>query len=441
MSTKFPTNFQQGVNLFIKKIERLAPEKSTPEKFRDFCEMAYCALAKLTAPSVERADNLEERYMKIVHTYRNKDDVRAMPELLAMVEWYVADMYEDFLGAVAGEIGALSAHGGQFFTPGSVARIMAEIDIETTIKCIDENGFVAANDPCVGAGVTILKLAEVLRYRGYNPTIHMLVHATDISILAYHMCFIQFNYADIPAGVIRGNSLSLEQYESAWTLPALVFRDYHGHLDNSKPGRNPKKDEARLLQFVNAVRALEGLPPKSADSTPTEAEPEPKAVDYETDPRGIPINLGDTIFCTTHKALGIVHDRLAIDDTYQYIIHPLSAGDPFMSYADSIYVQSDDSQSESITEHSSHVSIAFHEDSAYFAGQRIRHIRTNTEGIIKRALPHQLDVLLDDGTAMQLSPKHIEPLYKEETTLSPMNIRSNSPSDEPPRTTQLTLFG
>ena len=71
-----PLTPQDCVSAFIKRIVALDREKSPYDKFRDFCEMAFCACAKLTAPTHERAQELEDRYMQIVGTYRDKDTVR-----------------------------------------------------------------------------------------------------------------------------------------------------------------------------------------------------------------------------------------------------------------------------------------------------------------------------------------------------------------------------
>ena len=68
---------------FLKRLRSLDGSKDDREKFRDFLELSYCAVAKLTA-APERAETLEDRYMSVVRSYLNKDDVRAYPELLAI---------------------------------------------------------------------------------------------------------------------------------------------------------------------------------------------------------------------------------------------------------------------------------------------------------------------------------------------------------------------
>ncbi|NGM47837.1 hypothetical protein G5B31_20090 [Rhodobacter sp. SGA-6-6] len=94
------------------------------EVFRDFCVMAYLALARPTAPTKERPDEIEAEYMACVARYRRPEDVRIMPELLATAQVAIAPGGRDFLGAVAAEIGALDAGMGQFFTPYEFSRTM-----------------------------------------------------------------------------------------------------------------------------------------------------------------------------------------------------------------------------------------------------------------------------------------------------------------------------
>lgn len=67
---------------FIDRLRGYEPSKSLAEKFRDFCELAYCTYAKpMAAP--ERQEELEAHYMQIVNTYRDKDTIRSYPRLIA----------------------------------------------------------------------------------------------------------------------------------------------------------------------------------------------------------------------------------------------------------------------------------------------------------------------------------------------------------------------
>lgn len=240
---------RDAIKQFVKIIQSHNRERSDYDKFRDFCEMAYCAFAKLTAPNQERADELEARYMQIVGQYRDKEFIReGMPEMLGIGWNAMMDGGMDFLGTVAGEIGALNERAGQFFTPFEVSRMMAQMQLSDVETFVEKQGYITIQEPAAGAGSMIVAAADAIRDAGCNPCIHMLVHAIDISPLAYHMCFLQLTWRGIPAYVERANALSMEHFEGAYTLPSLMFLDYHGHLF-TKP-KNPIEEAVKLLDLV-----------------------------------------------------------------------------------------------------------------------------------------------------------------------------------------------
>lgn len=225
----------ESIKTFIQKLNRLETSKSPQEKFRDFCELAYCAYAKPLAP-IDQQAALEARYMQIVATYRDKDAVRAYPELVAMV--FQGVQSGDFLGHIAAAIGALNDAQGQFFTPFEVSRLLAEMTWGEHEARIEEQGYLTLQEPACGAGGMILALALVMHQRGYDPTSQLFVSAVDISNQCYWMTYLQLTLAGIPAQVIRGNSLSLEIFESAWTASAIPFLGRHGDIfvpPQSKP--------------------------------------------------------------------------------------------------------------------------------------------------------------------------------------------------------------
>jgi len=217
-----------SIQKFIKGFCALDNSKSTSEKFWDFCELGFCAYAKLTAHQ-KRAEELETRYMQIVSSYKDKDTIRAYPEFLVMVMNGVIEG-EDFLGKIAMEIGALDAKTGQFFTPLPVSRMMAEITLIDASNIIDTHGYITVNEPTSGAGGMVLAMSKTLENKGYIPNHHMLVNAQDISRLCYHMCFLQLSFAGIPAFVERCDTLKMERFDCAWTPATVSFYKRHGRL-------------------------------------------------------------------------------------------------------------------------------------------------------------------------------------------------------------------
>ncbi len=216
------------IGAFTKAIQSIDPSKSRREVFTDFCELAFCALAKVASPSEQQREDLEQQYMEVVARYRNKDDVRRMPELLGIAIEALNGGGIDFLGSVAGELDVLDAKLGQFFTPYHVSRCMAEITLSDVAKTIEENGFVTVQEPAVGAGGMVIAVADVIEDLGYSPETHLWVEATELSRATFHMGFIQINARGVAGRVINGNSISMEVFTSAYTAAAPIFYAVNG---------------------------------------------------------------------------------------------------------------------------------------------------------------------------------------------------------------------
>lgn len=224
---------EQQAKAVIKILNAHESGRSTREKFRDFVELSYCAIAKTMAFDEDTANTLEERYMRIVNSYRDKDAIRAYPEALAITAQMVGyPYYEDFLGRIAGEVGQLSGDMGQFFTPMSVSRMLAQMSVseDTMRQDIEQQGYITVGEPAAGAGGMVLAMGRTLAELGFDPSTTMLFHATDVSASAYEMCYVQLALAGLAGYVEHGNTLSLEHFRGFWTPNSVTFHAAHGHL-------------------------------------------------------------------------------------------------------------------------------------------------------------------------------------------------------------------
>lgn len=212
-----------AVQKFVKGLSGICSSKHADEVLRDFCELVFCALAKKASPWPEQQDQLEEQYMKVVGRYRDKDHVRAMPEFMALALGEFGNGGVDFLGEVAGEMGALDGRLGQFFTPYPVSRLMAEMNFQGVEDIIEQNGFVTVQEPAAGAGGMLLALADTIEQKGFDLETQVWVEATELSRSTFHMCYIQCAARGLAGRIINGNSLSLETYGVAFTAAAPVF--------------------------------------------------------------------------------------------------------------------------------------------------------------------------------------------------------------------------
>ena len=124
----------------------------------------------------------------------------------------------------------LNAQIGQFFTPYDVARMLAMTSLQDAAAIIGQNGFLTLQEPASGAGGMVLAAADALTQQGFDPGLHMLVNAIDVSPLCFHMTFLQLSLRGIPALVEHGNTLSGERFARAWTPATTAFWLHHGRL-------------------------------------------------------------------------------------------------------------------------------------------------------------------------------------------------------------------
>jgi hypothetical protein len=215
---------------FIKQVHDLTRTGHSHSKvLEDFLEMAFCGLAKQThLESSDRAAELEERYMRVVRQ-RKPEYINAMPRLFG-TSWIGVQEVGDFLGVISGELGALSEHMGQFFTPYELSRLMCELHLDADhIKgVVDTQGFVTVSEPSCGAGGMVLAAAERMRELGYDPRRHMYAEVIDLSATAYQMAYIQLSLAGIPARVFHGDTLRWKFYGCENTPAMLPFLLHNG---------------------------------------------------------------------------------------------------------------------------------------------------------------------------------------------------------------------
>lgn len=243
---------QSAVTEFVRALNDIDRSKHRAEVFSDFCEMAYCALAKLACPFAEQRDALEAQYESVERRYENRDYVHnKFGKLTAMALTAINGGGIDFLGAVAGELEFLDARLGQFFTPYDVSRMMAEINLNGVEDTINENGFVTVSEPAVGAGGMVIAVADVIEGLGFDPARHLWVEAIELSRVTYYMAYIQINARGVAGKIICGNSLSLKTFTEAYTAAAPVFIAKNGHpfaKQRAEREQEAKDEAARIAQ-------------------------------------------------------------------------------------------------------------------------------------------------------------------------------------------------
>jgi hypothetical protein len=209
-------------NLFQANCHRHRPHAV----FSDFCEMA--ALAVSNAVDLAQFAPREERYLQIAKTY-DRAELARFTEMLACVTEALEDGMHDCLGKLFMALEMGNHWKGQFFTPWELCSLMARVTLVDAKAQIEERGFITISEPAAGAGAMVIAIADALREQGFNYQKCMHVTAVDVDPTAAHMCYLQLALLHVPAVVVVGNSLTLEE-RSHWFTPAHVLGGWGGRL-------------------------------------------------------------------------------------------------------------------------------------------------------------------------------------------------------------------
>jgi len=205
---------REFVSLFKDNCHRHRPHSV----FSDFCELA--ALSISNAVDLRQFAPREERYLHIVKGY-NSDEIARFPKMLGCVTEALEARMHDCLGQLFMSLEMGNHWKGQFFTPYEVAGLMARIAAHDAKEQIQQRGHITVMEPAAGAGAMVIAIADALREQGLNYQQCMHATAVDIDSTAAHMCYVQLALLHVPAVVVVGNSLSLEE-RGRWFTPAHV---------------------------------------------------------------------------------------------------------------------------------------------------------------------------------------------------------------------------
>lgn len=213
---------------FLKTFNRLTQKYRAWDVWRDFIIMYACALSNPF--DKKNFDAREKRYLKIINKY-SKNEQAIFLELTVQITMALDDNPEqDFLGKVFMELNLGNGDKGQFFTPYHVCESMAEIAIGDVEEKIKQKGYVSVNDPCCGAGATLIAGIHAIRKRleKCKPPLNyqncVLVVAQDIDEIVTLMCYIQISLLGVAGYIKVGNSITEpmvvgENMDNYWFTP------------------------------------------------------------------------------------------------------------------------------------------------------------------------------------------------------------------------------
>lgn len=236
-------NYEQCKKDFIKLMEKASGRHNTYKVFTDFCLMSALAFAQVSHFDEER----EKRYLEIIGEY-TKEEQTIFPQMLAEVTKAFECKWGDFLGEIYMDCGFGSSNQGQFFTPYSICKLMAQM----TTPNPEKDKIITVSDCCVGGGALIIAFAENLAEKEVNFQMNMLADVMDISQNSCAMCMVQFSLLGIPCIVTRGNSLTLEKWE-VWETPMVAINLVQERLNNQR-AREKMPEVVEVAQEITAEK-------------------------------------------------------------------------------------------------------------------------------------------------------------------------------------------
>ncbi len=233
------------IHEFVSIIQSLDRSKSIENVFRDFLALSTYSLAQ----PFYRSNEIEDKYMQIIKSYAREQAVK-FSKLLAFLVEGLEQKYQDFLGQIFMELGFGNARKGQFFTPYSVSKLMAEINVGN-VENIADRELITLSEPCSGSGGIIIAFAESLKEKDYNYQNKLFVEAIDIDEMCFMMTYIQLSLYGIPARVMLGDTLAYKFGQIIYT-PMYFINGFSWKL---------KQYENKPKQQVEVINKSETLIP------------------------------------------------------------------------------------------------------------------------------------------------------------------------------------
>lgn len=206
--------------MLVEEIQNLGRTHGLNTVFTNFLELTALALSIQFDP-VNRAER-QERYGELEKSL----DGEALSAYGRMTFYLVMAVREyrsdpkDILGEVYTRLNLSNEWNGQFFTPDSVSRLMAEL-LQIPGDIPEGKGHVTINEPTCGSGTMIYGAVWAMQKNGFDYQRKSLFVAQDIDIRCVWMTYIQCCLYRIPIVVIHGNTLTQENWSYWYSLDGM----------------------------------------------------------------------------------------------------------------------------------------------------------------------------------------------------------------------------
>lgn len=278
---------------FGKVFDSIAMGRSRWETWGDFIAVTACSIANAVKPMQSR----EELYLNTMRKYQPDEQQRLTKAAGLYFRIVDENPFQDLLGDLYMRLELGQSEAGQFFTPYNVCRMMAIMEVDSTLEKIERDGWISANDCACGGGATLIALADALYQRGCNYQKKCLFVGQDLLATTAMMCYIQLSMlgcagyvkvGDSLADPITGDTLFAPEGENIWITPMYFSDVWHERRRACIMGRIIGRMTPVVME--NHAEKSEWLPNEKPDPVTQKAQkhkaarkskPEPKTAEPE----------------------------------------------------------------------------------------------------------------------------------------------------------------
>ena len=254
----------------IKGLKSLASRHSLWSVFEDWLKV--CAISISNAVDWKHREEREQQYLETINKYTPDEQkilVETFSELVVALEReHTKSGPMDLLGKVFHALELHNKYHGQFFTPFHICEFMGHVALgdggeagNAVSGALSQKGYVSVCEPCVGSGGMVLGFAKAMYLEKLNYCEQMVAYCCDIDIKCVYMAYLQLSLYGIPAVIIHGNSLTLEEW-SQWYTPVYMLRGW--------PLRERTADLLETIQAATKEKAEQPAPEQpKAEEKPT----------------------------------------------------------------------------------------------------------------------------------------------------------------------------
>ncbi len=206
---------------FLDEFKKLCYSRSSWQVWADLMAAIACSLSNVGDRSPKHYESREKEYAQCIERLGSVEVPARM--LAIIVEALEKNPEQDFLGAMYMQLNLGNHWKGQFFTPYSICKLMAEINCESLDGQVDKQGYVSVCDPSCGAGATLIAAANKMKECRYNYQNHVLFVGQDIDRVTGMMCYIQLSLLGCAGYVCIANTIT-----NPLTGPVLFPKENEG---------------------------------------------------------------------------------------------------------------------------------------------------------------------------------------------------------------------